>query len=201
MNTRQRFPAGFRRSTIVAAALALAVALAITGATLAAGGPPSAKQAALDKVKAVEATKAAGPRAPKPTLASLAPSVPAPSFCPKPPIQTGIGPVLETPFHADATYTNGAGAISHAGDFYYIFAGALRSDPQQGVLITMVEDGDPCKVSHRQAPSHAGLYTYPSPSRGGALTLTQIVGDTVTFNVADGSHGSFNFVAGQYLNS
>jgi hypothetical protein len=67
------------------------------------------------------------------------------------------------------------------------------------VLIVMVEDGDPCKVSHGLAPSHAGLFTYPSPGRGGALTLTQIVGDTVAFSVADGSHGSFNFVTGHYI--
>lgn len=201
LNFRRRFPIRFRRSTIVAAALALAVALAVTGATLAASGPSSQKQAALDRVKSAEATAAAGPRAPKPTLTPHAPSGPAPSSCPKPPIATGIGPVWETPFHADATYTNGAGAISSAGDFYYIFGGAVRSDPQQGMLIVMVEDRDPCKVSHGQAPSRAGLYTYPSPSRGGALTLTQIAGDTVTFSVADGSHGSFNFVTGQYLSS
>jgi len=202
MNIR-RLRVRWHRSTVIGAVLALAVALVVTGATLAAGasGGPT-KQDYLKQTQDAYATMAAGPHAPKPSMVPNAPQAPSlPSSCPRSPIPTGIGPGGPTPFHADATYTSAAGAISSAGDFYYIWAGALRSDPQQGVLIVLVDDRDPCKVSHGQAPSHAGLHTYPSPSHGGALTLTQIVGDRVAFSVADGSHGSFNFVTEQYLSS
>jgi len=193
VNTHPRFNLKFRRSAVIAIVVAALAAVAVTGTVLAAGGPSPQKQAAIAQLRSREATRAAGPRAPKP-------SVPAqlPSSCPQP-VEPGIAPVMQTPFHADATFTNGAEVVSSAGDPSRIFAGALQSDPQQGVLIVLREDRDPCKVRSGQAPAHDGLYTYPSPSRGGALTLTQIVGDTVAFSVADGSHGSFNFVTERYL--
>ncbi len=202
MSTRQGSRIHLHRPLVIAIAIAAVAALAITGVTLAAAsGPSPQKQAALAKAQSAAATRAAGPRAPKPTIAPTSAPAAAPASCPQPPITTGIGRAWEAPFHADATFTNVAGTISAAGDFYYIYAGAVYSNPVQGVLIAQVEDGDPCKVSHGQVASHAGLFTYPSPFQRGALTLTRIAGDSVDFSVADGSHSSFNFVTGQYASS
>jgi hypothetical protein len=193
VNTHPQFNLKLRRSTVIAIVVAALAAAAVTGTVLAAGSPTDQKQAALDQLQAAQATREAGPRASKP---SAVPNLP--SSCPQQ-VEPGIATVVETPFHADATFTNGAEVVSSAGDPSRIFAGALQSDPQQGVLIVLREDRDPCKVRNGQASSHDGLFTYPSPSRGGALTLTQITGDTVAFSVADGSSGSFNYVAGQYM--
>ncbi len=198
MNTRPRFSIKLRRSTVIAVAIAAIVAVAVTGTVLAAGGPGPSKQDFLAKAATAEATAAAGPRAPKPPGAGK--GVPSSASCPNP-VQTGISPVGEPSFHADATFTTEAQVVSSVGDPYFIYAGALQSDPQQGVLLVMREDKDPCAVWVGRVPAHGYTRLYLSPTRGGALTLTQIVRDTVAFSVADGSHGSFNYVTEQYLSS
>jgi hypothetical protein len=197
MNIRPRLNVRFRRPTIIAIAVAAIVAASVTGGVLAAGGP-SSKQDHLNKVATAEAKAAAGPRAPKPPNAGK--GLPPSSSCTNP-VRPGIFPAGELPFHADGTFTTETEVVSSAGDPYFIYSGALQSDPQQGLLLVMREDKDPCAVAAGRVPSRAYMRSYLSPFRRGALTLTQIVGDMVAFSVADGSRGSFNYALGQYLSS
>ena len=187
------------RPLVIAIGLAVVAAVAITGITLASSGPDTQKQNAFATVTAAQATAQAGYRAPKPAATTQ-----LPASCPTSFSQTGIlpwgGPGV-TPFKSNATFTTQAGMISSAGDDYVIYAGALIADPQQGVLYVLEENRDPCAVARGVAPDHSGQRVYPSPARGGALTLTQIVGDTVAYSVADGTAGGFNYVTGQYLSA
>jgi hypothetical protein len=198
VNTRPRFSIKLHRSTVIAIVVAALAAVAVTGTVLAAGGPSPQKQAALAKVATAEAKAAAGPHAPKPPDAGK--GLPPSSSCPNP-VHTGIFPFNDPPWHIDARFTNDAQVVSGAGDPYLIYAGALQSDPQQGLLLVMREDNDPCAVVVGRVPARGYTRSYLSPTRGGALTLTQIVSDRVAFSVADGSHGSFNYVTEQYLSS
>ncbi len=77
---------------------------------------------------------------------------------------------------------------------YVLYAGAYKATPQQGLIIVTQLNSDPCASS---APGFQSAY-YRTPTQQGAVTLTKIVGDTVTFTTAGGGSGTFNFVSGQY---
>lgn len=190
-------PTNARSAALALVVLAVAV-IAVTGTVVAAsGGLGPDKAAAFTQVAAEQETAQAGYHAPKPTGAP-----PSPASCPyhgATGIYVSQTPV-QTPFHKDGAFYSTAGAFSSVGDYYMIYAGATRSDPQQGVLYVEVSDRDPCADSPTRAAQYSGLKgPFLSPFRQGALTLTQIVGDTVDFTTADGGSGSFNYVSGTYL--
>ncbi len=141
---------------------------------------------------------------PVPTAATLqphAPKLPQPTVasCPMPPgSQTEILPrsnvdPAQVPL---VTISNGAAVASSQNRpfAYLIIAGALKADPQQGVLVVISQPQDPCA----QGPQ-GQFQTYDAPSRQGALTLTQIAGDVVSFTSAAGDMGQFNYISGQFL--
>ena len=98
------------------------------------------------------------------------------------------------PFRA-ITPINSAEVISALGVAYDVYAGSLVDDAQQGVVIVAQSEIDPCAaLSPRSEPA-----LYKTPSRSGAVTLTQIVGDTVIFNTPDGGTGQFNYATGQFV--
>ena len=66
---------------------------------------------------------------------------------------------------------------------YAIYAGSLAANPQQGVIIVMRLDYDPCAASAQGTK----ITYYPTPSQQGAVTLTQLNGVTLKFTTATGA--------------
>lgn len=160
--------------------------------TLASASPqtpsPSDKQAALQQALAAQATAAANsPHAPKHPGAPI-------TSCPRPPLPTGISnePVVE--FHQHIVNWAVVAPISGRPFEYHIFAGADASNAQQGILIVMRFDQDPCAPGAKGTWSHR----YDTPFQHGALRLTQLGGDRVSFTAETGSGGSFNYIGGQF---
>lgn len=173
-------------------ALALAAtALAASGSNGGLGVTAAQKQAFLSQVQAARATAATLPRAPKPSGTNARP----PASC-STTVQTGIGPFRGGPFHGGNSMTTVAWVVSSQGVPYVIYAGALDEDPQQGVLVVLRLNRDPCAAATGGSDTYQR--TYNDPSRQGALTLTAIDGDRVIFTSANGSTGAFNYVTGQY---
>jgi hypothetical protein len=151
------------------------------------------KQAQMQQIQAQETAAARLPHAPKPTPGPT--NTPVMS-CPNGPVQSRIDTVLDaTGIHEQID------SIAHVAPnmgtpfFYVVYAGALSSNPQQGVLIVVRLDQDPC------APTALGgkMTYYPTLyHQQGALTLTQVSDSTVTFTTASGGSGHFDVVTGQY---
>jgi hypothetical protein len=76
---------------------------------------------------------------------------------------------------------------------YVISAGASMVNPQQGLLVVFSQPGDPC--AH---PEPTNQIIYDTPYQRGALTLTAINGDSVSFSLADGGTGQFNYITNTY---
>ena len=78
---------------------------------------------------------------------------------------------------------------------YLISAGALAVNTQQGIMVVERTPEDPC------APQNQGkftLITYKTPYQKGALTLTAINGDSVSFSLANGGTGQFNYLTNTF---
>lgn len=112
--------------------------------------------------------------------------------CPYTP-QTGIFPYHEGDgFHENLI--NVAWAMSSQGVPYAIYAGALKNDPQQGVIFVLQFQKDPCATTGGAAEK-----VFTTPFHQGALKLVKIVGDTIAFTIANGGTGRFNYVTGKFL--
>lgn len=177
---------------VIATSVAFGLILVVSTFAIGAGsdggshGQISPQKAAVLTQVAAQATAAAkGPHAPKHYINP-------PASCPRT-IQTGIYPNLDGSFHENLI--NVASAISSQGVPYAIYAGTLNSDPQQGILIVMRMQKDPCAAGNQGS----SIQRYLTPSRQGALTLTKIADDTVVFKTASGGTGQFNYVTGQFL--
>jgi hypothetical protein len=72
----------------------------------------------------------------------------------------------------------------------HVYAGSVPSDPQQGALVVTRTNA----VTGEDLPG-AGQFT--TSSKVGALTLTSVRGNTVSFTYAGGS-GTFNLVSGDF---
>jgi hypothetical protein len=115
--------------------------------------------------------------------------------------ETGIWPVDPTKpalFGWRGPVENAATVLASNGVAYTIAAGALEEDGQQGILIVMGIQTDPCAAMAGLAPNYEPQY-YETPFRGGPVTLTQIDGDTVVFQTADGTEGRLDFVTGTFI--
>lgn len=174
---------------VFGASLALAV-------TVWASGAPSAQQTSQSKhaqmqQMAAQATAAAKSwHAPKGSSSAAS----GPASCPRGQGQTGLFTGDTGGFHEQIV--NGAHLAPNGGTpfEYVVYAGALRANPQQGVLIVVRLDQDPCAPS---APGTTVTY-HPTPYQRGALTITAASGTAVAFRSATGSTGSFDVVTGQY---
>lgn len=172
---------------VIGAALVLAVVA--QGAGFAFGSPPSPKQVAQRQLS-VQATAISHA-----SRAAKHPQTPIDS-CPRPLVTPTVMPPGYGPTNFHQNIVNTATAVSTANiPFdYRLYAGSLAANPQQGILIVVRLDQDPCK------PGASGTITktYDTPYQRGALTLTQVSGDTVTFSTATGGDGHFDYVTGQF---
>ncbi|MDA8332277.1 MAG: hypothetical protein M0027_13975 [Candidatus Dormibacteraeota bacterium] len=76
---------------------------------------------------------------------------------------------------------------------YGLWAGALTQSPSQGIIMVALSPTDPCKQ-----PTGGQVKIYNTPTQEGAVTITGVSGENVTFRVASGGSGSFNFVTGAF---
>jgi hypothetical protein len=74
-----------------------------------------------------------------------------------------------------------------------VYAGALGTNPQQGIVIVTRQPDDPCAHGFMGTQT-----TYDTPYQKGALTLTAINGDSVSFSLADGGTGQFNYITNTF---
>lgn len=179
---------------VLVSAIVLGASL-LLAVTAWASGPASGQQTASGKQAQMSQMAAQATAAVKswhaPKHASGAPSV---ASCPRGPGQSSIFTGDTGGFHEQIV--NGAFVAPNGGTpfEYVVYAGALRATPQQGVLIVVRLDQDPC------APSAAGtkITYYLTPYQRGALTVTQVSGTTLTFTAAAGGVGHFDVVNGHY---
>jgi hypothetical protein len=175
-----------------------ALALALAGATTAVlvitayaatrGNPPAtSKQAKLHQI-AAQATAAAnswhGPKHP----------ATPPASCPVQGVQSNINVDV---LPGDPDHITNVATIAPAPGrpfVYQVYAGSAAGNAQQGILIVMRRDMDPC------APTAQGstFTRFATPYQRGAVTLTAISGDTVSFTTAAGGSGHFNYITGQF---
>jgi hypothetical protein len=192
----------FRRlapSMLLAIGASMVLLIAVwAGSVGAAAKSPPGKQAILQQMAAQATAAAKGPRAAKqPNQAPIQAPIQAPGHlasCPQPLAQPGLFIGDTGGFHE--RIVNGAViAPTSARPFEYIlYAGALRANPQQGMVIVLRLVQDPCAPG---AGSTQVRY-FKTPFQQGAVTLTSLQGDTVGFTSASGSSGRFNYVTGQF---
>lgn len=195
---------GWRRWTPAIVVLAVAGSMGLLLVVVASCGAVTARvgaapTATLNKVQIgneMMATQQAMARedGPKKTVITSPNTAPTPSSCPMfQQAHTGIEPwdgmVVSGYITNMATIFPGAGGHIE----YVVYAGALMSNAQQGVLIVFQQPTDPC--AH---PEPTSLTYYDTPYQKGALTLTQINATSVSFSIADGGTGQFNFVTNQF---
>lgn len=203
MKTRRSPVRRFKRwlllSSIVGGIASLALVATVLAATNAGTPPPKGTGVQVQQTMAAQATAAAQlPHAPKPSQTPT-----RITSCPG--SVGGLATILPRSYvDPDAAPTvnisNGAEIpATQSNPFsYLIIAGALKSNPQQGVLVVRSEPLDLC------AQGPVGQFKiYNSPSQDGALTLTQINGDAVSFSTAAGGAvpngvSQFNFLTGQF---
>lgn len=173
---------GFRmskRALRVAIIVVGAAALGIPAARLvSAGGPalPQEKQAILDRV---DAERAAGVSAPKPSD----PTALRPPEEPEAPWTTGIVEDGEAPFpSSDVTILNRwQGRID--GVRVVVYAGALARDARQGVVIVARLGADLAEVSSRR---------YLTPVKAGAVKIARAAGDRLALESVSGVQSLFD---------
>ncbi len=182
---KRRFTPRFGRwGIILGIVFAASMLLAIT--VWAAGGLPfqqdggqqtaAQKQAKIHQVEAQETAAANLPHGPKPQ-AKTAPI----TSCPRGPVTSGISTALETGGFHEHIISNAIVAPNGGVPFVYaIYAGSLAANPQQGVIIVMRLDYDPCAASAQGTK----ITYYSTPSQQGAVTLTQLNG--VTLDIYNG---------------
>jgi hypothetical protein len=210
MRSQPTSPAAFRRWAPVIIAVAVAGSMGILLIVFAGGSATTSRipaaplgsaapTATLNKVQlgnAMLATQQALARqdGPYKTVLPMTPA-PTPASCPMV-TQSSIGPGDGELGVATANIVTNAATIAPSASDpleYVIYAGASRDKPQQGVLVVFSQPGDPC--------AHSGptsLNTYDTPYQRGALTITAIHVGSVSFSIADGGNGQFNYVTGKF---
>jgi hypothetical protein len=127
---------------------------------------------------------------------------PAPATCAR---QAAPGPAsglisaatgMPQPVPAAAlTMTNGAYQHDASdGNWYQLYAGAEGQNANQGVIVVSKLDPDPC-AHHTTESQPQG---HDAPGLHGAVSITDVNGDTVSWRANDGTTGRFDFVTGQY---
>lgn len=177
---------------------ALGVSILLAATVGAAGIPPAgqtgdAKLAKLHQVDAQATAAAKSWHAPK-IKPSASASASGPSSCPRSSLPTGIYSGDTGGFHDYITNYAVVAPTPNRPIEYVIFAGASATNPQQGLIIVVRLNGDPCA----SGAIGTRIDYHPTPTQQGAVTLTQIAGDTVAFTTASGGSRQFDFVSGQF---
>jgi hypothetical protein len=149
---------------------------------------PRAKQAVIDRERAEQARLQALPRVAKPASQPAFLPNPAPSHAPSIRPYRGFGP-----FKGGAYMTTIATVVTTSKVDYTVYAGALDTDPQQGVLVVFRGADPPNYIGGSTARS------YLWPTKSGLLTITNVEGDNLVVRTQDGTVGRFNLTAGYLL--
>jgi hypothetical protein len=123
------------------------------------------------------------------------------SHLPQPGVEQGPLPNFS---NSSYSFQSAATGVS-GGQPYFILAGYARSNPTQGVISVQPISLDPCKdfVAHlgksaSQASAAMPVWTAPSQT-GGAITLTGVSGNTVSYTTASGKAGHFDYTTKTFL--
>ena len=200
MHAPQTISRGIPRWTPALLALAVAgslgVLVVVTSCGAVSGHVGAAPTATLTKVQlgnAMMATQQALARqdGPKKTVVPLPEASPLTS-CPTGSVPNEIT-LPDGTIQQDITNVAIIGPTASVPYVYTIYAGALAAKPQQGIMVVLRRPEDPCKN-----PGTETLATYKTPYQKGALTITKINVTSVSFSIADGGTGQFNFVTNQF---
>lgn len=172
------------------AALAIALTAGIGVSVYASGLVGGPRSQVLAKMAAEQTAEARAPR-----NTTKHPGTPVAS-CPHAAVTSQVLPLGYAATDFDQYIKNSAVAtpVEKMPFYYGIYGGARKNNMQQGLIIVMRMDLDPC------LPSAAGnkVTYYDTPYQDGAVTLTQLQGDTILFTTTDGKSGSLNFVTGTF---
>jgi hypothetical protein len=200
MHAPQTTSRGIRRWTpallalAVAGSLGLLVVVASCGAVTGhVGAVPTATLTKVQLGNATMATQQALARedGPKKTVTPL-PEASPPTSCPIGSVPNHIT-LPDGTIHQSITNVAIIGPTASVPYEYIIYAGALAATPQQGIMVVMRTPEDPCKN-----PTGASYGLYRTPYQKGPLTITKINATSVSFSIADGGTGQFNFVTNQF---
>jgi|GEM_PF-6599248 hypothetical protein len=145
---------------------------------------PAQKVALMQQRLAAQRAAVAGPLQPAPHPGYL----PMPSV---PHLQTGIFPMSDgapAALPARLFQLTDRAQLQSGNIFTIVYAGALASNLQQGVLVVFQEN---------LVTGAESQHEYLAPRADGALTLTAIAGKVLSFSTP-ASHGTFNLATGQF---
>lgn len=195
--SHQRQPIRKLGRWVLAIAIGTSASLVLVITVLAFQSDPTAihipsKQQVLQQMLSDQATAEA--RLPR-IVKSPQPQPTAPASCPGPAPSTMIIPGDNGQFKQQSI-VNSVGAVPVENVPYYvlIFSGARGSNPQQGLIIVERLPKDLCAPGFQ---TNQLLY-FDTPYQRGALTITRVSGDIVTFTTAVGPTGTFNFMTGKF---
>ncbi len=185
------------RRLLLGAVIAVVISLGVTGTILAASGAGGHPTLTLKEQRLAQyATQQA--LAHNHIAATKGPEVPTAASCPDPTFsQPGISYNFNPDFSIEHTINvANVEPLKNAPAYKYIvYAGYQATNAQQGMIIVMRMDVDPCLKTSKGSVFH----TYLTPYQRGGVTLTALNGEVVTFTTSGGASGSFNFVMGQFL--
>ncbi len=92
---------------------------------------------------------------------------------------------------------NEAATFASDGLVYDIIGGAVKGEPSQGAIEVWAITTDPCAAAAGLVPRHQPQ-VYQTPFKDGAVTLTNVTGDTLDFRTADGTTGSLDYLTGTF---
>jgi hypothetical protein len=105
-----------------------------------------------------------------------------------------ISTEMQGPFSASDYVTENAWWNEEGGKFYDVYAGAMGSDPSQGVVVVFTGP-----LGGAQSAGAPSLRAFPSAGRSGALRITSAEGWILTLHAADGATYRFDVKTSQYL--
>lgn len=180
-----RRPTALVGVAVIAGVVALTAVIASASSGSGNGIAPY-KQAVLNKVQHDQQAAQSLPHLPKNPTADR-PTAP-PTAAPQ-----GIFPYRFGPFPSGLyNMTNLASIRTTNGTDLLVYAGAMTADTSQGVLIVVGHAGNSVEVP-------ADLQkVYASTRRGGALTITALGRDSVTFTYALGGSGAFDLLSRKF---
>ncbi|HEV7128497.1 MAG TPA: hypothetical protein VGN32_13785 [Ktedonobacterales bacterium] len=177
---------------LVALTGVLIASVLVTMAVVAANGGMAAPSPTSDKLSQISGqvhAAASSPHAPKSPRSTTNVSA-----CPRGTIHPGLFTGDNGGFHA---HILNEAVIAPSASYpfeYIVFAGASSTNPQQGLLIVVRLDMDPCAVT----ATGTQVAYYNVPMSQGAITLSAIAGTTVSFTGSRGVAGRFDYTTGSF---
>ncbi len=113
---------------------------------------------------------------------------------------TFVRPFDGGPFHPKQTiyFTNVARVLSDPGQPTWIYAGAISTDRQQGVLFVQNEELDPCAAALNPGDV-SPIQVFLTPYKWGRVTIAAVSSKSIEFTTDSGVKGSFDLAAHSFL--